>query len=76
MKFRRLPLAGSWVAAGAAAALLAHWRFGARVIAETEVALAKHPASFPFLVATSSETGAGIADLRAAIALLADERNV
>jgi GTP-binding protein len=48
----------------------------ARVIAETEVALAKHPASFPFLVATSSETGAGIADLRAAIALLADERNV
>ena len=48
----------------------------ARVIAETEESLAKHPAAFPFLVATSSETGAGMADLRAAIALLAEERNV
>mgnify|MGYP001280994156 CR=1 FL=1 len=48
----------------------------ARVIADTEAALAKHAAAFPFLVATSSETGAGIADLRTAIALLAEERNV
>lgn len=48
----------------------------ARVIAETETALATHPAAYPFLIATSSETGRGIADLRAAIALLAEERKV
>jgi GTP-binding protein len=48
----------------------------ARVIAETEEALSKRPAAFPFLIVTSSETGAGIPDLRAAIALLAEERNV
>ena len=48
----------------------------AQVFAETEAAIARHPAAFPFLVATSSETGAGIAELRAAIALLAEERRV
>ncbi|RTL71872.1 MAG: YihA family ribosome biogenesis GTP-binding protein, partial [Hyphomicrobiales bacterium] len=42
----------------------------AKVIAETEAALTKHAAAYPFLIATSSETGLGIADLRAAIAEL------
>src|SRR5215470_4001556 len=34
-------------------------------IAETQAALAKHPAAFPQLIVTSSRSGAGIADLRA-----------
>lgn len=42
----------------------------AKVIGETETALTKHAAAYPFLIATSSETGLGIADLRAAIAEL------
>ena len=37
-------------------------------------ALAKRPAAYPGIVATSARTGAGIPDLRAAIARLATER--
>ncbi len=48
----------------------------AQVIRETEAALAKHPAAYPFLIATSSETGLGIEDLRAAIAQVAEQHRV
>lgn len=40
------------------------------VIAATEKELAKHPASFPGLIVTSSETGNGLPELRTAIAAL------
>ena len=40
----------------------------ARVMQATLAALARHPAAYPALIATSSETGDGIADLRAEIA--------
>ena len=43
-------------------------------IAETEAALAKRPAAFPQVLSTSSRAGAGMAELRAAIALLLNER--
>jgi GTP-binding protein len=43
-------------------------------IAETEAALAKHPAAFPSVLATSSRDGGGMPDLRAAIVRLMDER--
>ena len=43
-------------------------------IAETAAALAKHPAAFPKVLATSSRTGAGMPELRAAILLLLEER--
>jgi GTP-binding protein len=43
-----------------------------RVIAETEAAIAKHPAAHPQCLATSAESGAGIAELRAALAALAE----
>lgn len=46
----------------------------AHVQAATELALRKHPAAFPALIATSSETGLGIAELQAAIAALVAER--
>ncbi len=39
-----------------------------RALATTRAALARHPAAFPELIVTSSETGAGIATLRATIA--------
>lgn len=39
-----------------------------RVIAKTEQALAKHPAAYPRLIATSAEKGLGFEDLRAGIA--------
>jgi GTP-binding protein len=42
----------------------------ARVVQETLAALARHPAAYPALIATSSETGEGIPDLRAEIARL------
>jgi GTP-binding protein len=45
-----------------------------RRIAETEQALVRRPAAFPQVLATSSRTGLGIPELRAAIAQLADER--
>jgi GTP-binding protein len=43
-------------------------------IAETEAALAKHPAAFPQVLSTSSRAGSGMADLRAAMARLLNER--
>jgi GTP-binding protein len=43
-------------------------------IAETQAALAKHPAAFPDVIATSSKTGAGMGELRAAIMKLMAER--
>ncbi|MCX5580658.1 ribosome biogenesis GTP-binding protein YihA/YsxC [Kaistia terrae] len=43
----------------------------ARVKAATEVAIAKRPAAFPIVIATSSETGEGMDLLRAEIAQLA-----
>jgi GTP-binding protein len=48
----------------------------AKVIAGVEEGLAKHPASYPFLIPTSSETGLGLPDLRAAIAQIIDERGL
>ena len=41
-----------------------------KVLAQVRAALAKHPAAFPELVVTSSETGQGIETLRALIATL------
>src|SRR3569833_2647820 len=46
----------------------------AAVIAATEAALAKHPAAFPQVLATSSRTSGGMAELRAAMARLLTER--
>jgi len=43
-------------------------------IAATNVALAKHPAAFPEVLATSARSGAGMPELRAAIARLCAER--
>jgi len=43
-------------------------------IAEITGLVAKHPAAFPDVLATSSQTGAGIAELRGAIARLLEER--
>jgi GTP-binding protein len=43
-------------------------------IAATNAALAKHAAAFPEVLATSSRTGAGMPELRAAIARLCAER--
>jgi GTP-binding protein len=47
----------------------------AACIAETEGALAKHPAAFPVVLATSSRTGSGMAELRAAVVRLLEERS-
>lgn len=41
---------------------------------KTGAALAKHPAAFPEVLATSSRTGAGLPDLRAAMVRLLGER--
>ncbi len=43
-------------------------------ITTTTVALAKHPAAFPDVLATSSRSGAGMAELRAAMVRLLGER--
>jgi GTP-binding protein len=43
-------------------------------IAETETALAKHPAAFPKVLATSSRAGTGMGELRAAMVRLLGER--
>lgn len=43
-------------------------------VEETEAALAKHPAAFPHVLATSSRSGAGMAELRTAVARLLEER--
>jgi GTP-binding protein len=42
--------------------------------ADTTAALAKHPAAFPEILATSSRSGAGMAELRAAVVRLLNER--
>jgi GTP-binding protein len=44
-------------------------------VADTEAVLAKHPAAFPNVLATSSRTSAGMAELRAAMARLLEERS-
>ena len=46
----------------------------AAVIAAINKALTKHPAAFPEVLATSARGGAGIPELRAAIARLVAER--
>lgn len=46
------------------------------LIDKTSAAILKRPAAFPNVLATSSRTGAGIAELRAAIARLIAERGV
>jgi GTP-binding protein len=43
-------------------------------IAATKAALAKHPAAFPDVLATSARTGAGLLELRGAVARLLAER--
>jgi GTP-binding protein len=43
-------------------------------IAETATALAKHPAAFPEILATSSKSGDGVTELRAAMVRLLRER--
>jgi GTP-binding protein len=43
-------------------------------MAEMKAALAKHPAAYPDVLTTSSRSGAGMAELRAAIVRLLDER--
>ena len=43
-------------------------------IAETAAALAKHPAAFPEVLATSSRSGEGMPELRGAIMRLLEER--
>jgi len=48
----------------------------AKRLAETEAALAKRPAAFPQVIFTSAQSGAGIAELRAAIALFLAERGL
>ncbi len=46
----------------------------AQRVAEVEAALSKRPAAFPHVLVTSAHTGTGIAELRAAIARLLQER--
>ena len=43
-------------------------------LAATESTLARHPAAYPAVIATSAEAGVGIAELRAAISRLLHER--
>jgi GTP-binding protein len=45
------------------------------VMAAVEARLRQHPAAFPQVLVTSSRTGAGMAELRAAMALLLRERS-
>src|SRR5712692_5123923 len=46
----------------------------AALIAASDAALAKHPAAYPQVLATSARSGAGLPELRAAIARLTKER--
>jgi GTP-binding protein len=46
----------------------------AHIVAATEAALVAHPAGFPGIIATSSETGLGLEELRASLATLIAER--
>ena len=50
-------------------------RTGDSCTAATTAALAKHPAAFPEVLATSSRTGAGMPELRAAMVRLLGERS-
>jgi GTP-binding protein len=43
-------------------------------VAEVKAGLAKHPAAFPEVIVTSSQTGAGTPELRAAMVRLLGER--
>jgi GTP-binding protein len=43
-------------------------------LAATQALLAKHPAAYPEVLVTSARSGAGITELRAAIARLSMER--
>jgi GTP-binding protein len=43
-----------------------------RLVEETQEATARHPAAHPVCLPTSAETGAGLAELRAALAALAE----
>ena len=43
-------------------------------VADTQAALLKHPAAFPHVILTSSQTGAGVPDLRESVARLLAER--
>ena len=43
-------------------------------LADTEAALARHPAAFPRAILTSAQTGAGVAELRESVARLLAER--
>jgi GTP-binding protein len=51
-----------------------HERDKAARVESVQAALAKRPAAFPEIVLTSSRTGDGVADLRAAVARLVQER--
>lgn len=46
----------------------------AKRIDDMQATLARHPAAFPDILMTSSETGAGMSELRAAIVRLLDEK--
>jgi GTP-binding protein len=46
----------------------------AKVIAATQAAIQKHPAAFPDVLATSSDRGLGITELRATIVKIVSER--
>src|SRR5262249_13125463 len=46
----------------------------AALLAVAEATLARHPAAYPQVLVTSARTGAGIAEMRAAIAQLFNER--
>jgi len=46
----------------------------AHIVAATEAALKKHPAAFPEIVATSSDTGLGLEALRSSVTRVVEER--
>ena len=46
-----------------------------QTVAATAAALTKHPAAFPEILVTSSRSGAGMAELRAAMVRLLGERS-
>ena len=50
-------------------------RAGSDASPPLSAALAKHPAAFPEVLVTSSRTGAGMPELRAAMVRLLDERS-
>jgi GTP-binding protein len=46
----------------------------AEVLDETNATASKHPAAYPLILTTSSETGAGVDQLRAQLAMILEER--